>query len=96
LDRPSPASCTTSAATSAQGDGRLGVDLDDRDHSDLLLQLRGQPVQGLVELAVGQDAGTQPENVVAQVTDDPVQLLHGSTDAALQVRVAGQQGWDCL
>jgi hypothetical protein len=39
-------------------------------------------VEGLVELAVGQDARAQAEDVVAQVADDPVQLLDGVLEAA--------------
>jgi hypothetical protein len=49
-------------------------------------------LEGLVEVAVGQDARAQAEDVVAQVADDPVQLLDGVLEAGTQVVVAGQQG----
>ena len=76
--------------------GQLGrhrrVDLGDGQHPGALAELLDQPLEGLVELAVGEDAGAQAEDVVAQVADDPVQLLDGVLEAATEVVVAGQQG----
>src|SRR5512132_1703848 len=72
--------------------GRLRVDLGDGQHAGALAELLDEVLQRLVELAVGQDAGPQPEDVVAQVADDPVQLLHGVLEAAAELGVAGQQG----
>jgi hypothetical protein len=55
-------------------------------------ELLDQSLDGLVELAVGEDAGSEAEDVVAQVADDPVQLLDCVLEAAAEVVVAGQQG----
>ena len=76
--------------------GQLGrhlrVDLSDGQDPGALTELLDQPLEGLVELAVGEDAGAQAEDVVAQVADDPVQLIDGVLEAAPEVVVAGQQG----
>src|SRR5216684_704000 len=53
------------------------VDLNGGHDSALLLKLFDQLVQRLVELAVGQDAGAQAEDVVAQVADRHVDAIDG-------------------
>jgi len=54
--------------------GHLGVDLDDGDHAAPLLELLAEVAERLVKLSIGKDAGAQPEDVVAEVPDDPVDL----------------------
>jgi hypothetical protein len=83
------------AGPAGQLGGRLRVDLGDGQHPGALLELLDQAVEGLVELAVGQDPWAQAEDVVAQVADDPVQLLDGVLEAAAELGVAGQQGRAC-
>ena len=80
------------AGLAAQLGGHPRIDLGDGDHAGALAELLDQSLEGLVELAVGEDAGAQAEDVVAQVADDPVQLLDGVLEAAPEVVVAGQQG----
>ena len=73
------------------GGGRR-VDLGDGQDPGALPELLHQTMERLVEVAVGQDAGAQPEDVVAQVADDPVQLLHRVLEAGRRSVAAGQQG----
>jgi hypothetical protein len=78
------------AGLAAQLGGHRRVDLGDGDHAGALAELLDQSLQRLIELAVGQDARAQPEDVVAQVADDPVQLLDGMLNPGTQVVVAGE------
>ena len=48
---------------------------------DLRLDLLPELAQRLVELPVGEDARPQPEDVVAQVADHPVELVDRALDA---------------
>src|SRR5829696_5134090 len=80
------------AGLTGQFGRHLRVDLGDGDHAGALLELLAQTLQGLVELAVGEDAGAQPEDVVAQIPDDPVHLLHGVLEATAQLLAGRQRG----
>ncbi len=57
--------------------GDPSVDVDHGDNLALLLKLLGQLAQRLVQLAVGENPGAQPEDVVAQVADGRVDALDG-------------------
>lgn len=47
----------------------LRVDLDDRDHAGLRLELLGDRPQRGVKLALGEDHGPQAEDVVPEIAD---------------------------
>src|SRR5206468_12194170 len=53
-------------------------------------ELVSEPLQRVAELAVGQDAGTEPEDVVAQIADDTVDLGHRGLDPLLDRGVSGE------
>ena len=67
---------------------RIGSDLYDRDHAGLGLELLPERPQRGVELAVREDPGPKPEDVVAQVADHVVELLDGQVDPLRDLRVA--------
>src|SRR5207247_1550388 len=45
------------------------VELDDRDHAGSLLELRGDQPQRVRELPIGEDPGSQTEDVVSKITN---------------------------
>src|SRR5207249_9205459 len=56
--------------------GDLRIDVDDGDDSGSRLEILGEIAQGLVELPVRQDARSKTEDVVAQVANHAVDLVH--------------------
>src|SRR6266567_4037072 len=76
----------------SQRRGGVGVDLGDRHHAAAVAELLHHLLQRRPELPVGQDPRLQPEDVVAQVTDDPVQLFHGRLDPLHRLPLADQRG----
>ena len=80
------------ARLTAQLGRHLRVDLGDGQHPGALAELLAQALQRLVELAVGEDPRPQSEDIVAQVPDDPVHLLHRVLEATAQLLAGRQRG----
>src|SRR5262245_56992340 len=80
------------AGVGAERDRDLLVDLDHggdpRGGGDVL----GQPPQGLVDVPAGEHAGSQPEDVAAQVADDPVELADGALQPVGDLGLDGARG----
>ncbi len=67
--------------------GHSGVHLDDGNDGGLLLEVLGQSPECLIELAIGEDSGSQAEYVVPQVADHAVDLLDRALGSALNVGI---------
>src|SRR6266511_1831802 len=77
------------AGVRAERGGDLLVDLDHGGDAGGRGDLVGHPPQHLVDVAAGQHPGPQPEDVAAQVADDPVQLADRAVQPAGDLRLAG-------
>ena len=86
LDNASRASWTMSGGHVGQRAGGLRIDLDDRHDASLLLQLLGQPLQGLVELPPARRAGCRTRRspaASASTTVLPVRMTSPETDPSI-------------
>ena len=91
FERASRASCTTSPALDASSAAAALSTSTTVTTTGAGTELAGHLLESLIELAVGQDARAETEDVVAQVPDRVIDVLDGPLEATSHLRVAGRR-----
>src|SRR5207237_1870951 len=69
----------------SQHRGQVRVEVDRHSQTRFRFQLVGQGCHHLAELTVGQQAGSQAEDVVAEVSDGRIDLSDGALQTGLKL-----------